>query len=172
MPVTRAAILVLFSTTALLAQVTHDQFAAIKKEGDEGSRVMAHLDHLVNRIGPRLTGSDNLTDAAEWAVDTFKSFGIENAHLEQWGEFAVGFNRGPWWGRMTKPDEMELVCNTEAWSAGTKQPSRGRRPWTLGRHWPGRTLRAADLKDPSRGRFEDRRRELPSMPLLGTVNSG
>ncbi len=115
----------LLLTTTLLAQVTTEQFQAIKKEGHENSKVMAHLDHLVNRIGPRLTGSDNLTDACEWAVDTFKSFGIANAHIEQWGEYAVGFNRGPWWGRMTKPEPMELVCNTDAWTAGTRMPSRG-----------------------------------------------
>ncbi len=109
----------------LLAQVTPEQFAIIKNEGLENSQVMAHLDHLVNRIGPRLTGSDNLTVAGEWAVDKFKSFGIENARLEQWGDYAVGFNRGPWWGRMTKPVEMEFVCNTNAWTAGTKGPARG-----------------------------------------------
>ncbi|HEX5052649.1 MAG TPA: M20/M25/M40 family metallo-hydrolase [Planctomycetota bacterium] len=109
----------------LLAQVSPEQFAGIKKEGLEHSQVMAHLDHLTNRIGPRLTSSDNLTVADEWARDTFQSFGIDNAHLEQWGTFPVGFNRGPWWGRMTKPEPMELVCNTEAWSAGTRRPSRG-----------------------------------------------
>ena len=66
--------------TALAAQVTPEQFAAIKQEGLEKSHAMAFLDHLVNRIGPRLTSSDNLTDAAEWARDTFQSFGIADAH--------------------------------------------------------------------------------------------
>lgn len=118
--------LVLLAVSApLLAQVTPEQFAIIKKQGLEDSQVMAHLDHLVNRIGPRLTGSDNLTVAGEWAVDKFKSFGIENARLEKWGDYAVGFNRGPWWGRMTKPVAMEFVCNTNAWTAGTKGPARG-----------------------------------------------
>src|SRR5215831_17550807 len=110
---------------ALAAQVTPEQYAAIKQQGLEKSQVMAILDHLVNCIGPRLTSSDNLTDAAEWARDTFQSFGIADAHLEEWGTFPVGFNRGPWWGRMTKPEAMELVCNTDAWTAGTKRPSRG-----------------------------------------------
>jgi len=119
------SLVILAVSAPLLAQVTPEQFAIIKKEGLENSQVMAHLDQLVNRIGPRLTGSDNLTAAGEWAVDKFQSFGIENARLEQWGEYAVGFNRGPWWGRMTKPLEMEFVCNTNAWTAGTKGPSRG-----------------------------------------------
>jgi len=118
-------LVLLFTTPVLFAQVAPEQFELIKKQGLENSQVMAHLDHLVNRIGPRLTSSDNLTVAVEWARDTFQGFGIENAHLEQWGEFAVGFNRGPWWGRMTKPEPMEIVCNTDAWTAGTRKPSRG-----------------------------------------------
>src|SRR5262245_16838189 len=122
----RATLLVvLFPSSMLLAQVTDQQLAAIKKEGFEHSRVRAHLDHLVNRIGPRLTSSDNLTDACQWARDTFASFRIDNARLEQRGSFPGGFNRGPWWGRMTKPEPMELVFNTMAWTAGTKKPSRG-----------------------------------------------
>ena len=67
-------LVLLVVSVPLLAQVTPEQFAIIKNEGLENSQVMAHLDHLVNRIGPRLTGSDNLTVAGDWAVDKFKSF--------------------------------------------------------------------------------------------------
>jgi hypothetical protein len=125
MSIPRTFVLLTFTTPVLFAQVAPEQFELIKKEGLDKSQVMAHLDHLVNRVGPRLTSSDNLTVAVEWARDTFQGFGIENARLEQWGEFAVGFNRGPWWGRMTKPEPMEIVCNTDAWTAGTRKPSRG-----------------------------------------------
>ena len=37
--------------------------------GREESQVMEHLDYLCNRIGPRLTSSDNLQNACEWARD-------------------------------------------------------------------------------------------------------
>ncbi len=122
----RAALLpFLFLAPSLLAQVDAAQFEAIRKEGFEKSRVMAHLDHLVNRIGPRLTSSDNLTVACEWARDEFAAMGLSGARLEQWGEMEVGFNRGPWWGRITAPIEKELVFGTDAWSAGTKGPARG-----------------------------------------------
>ena len=122
----RAALLpFLFLAPSLLAQVDLAQFEAIKMEGFEKSRVMAHLDHLVNRIGPRLTSSDNLTIACEWARDEFAAMGLSDSRLEQWGEMEVGFNRGPWWGRITAPIEKELVFGTDAWSAGTKGPARG-----------------------------------------------
>jgi hypothetical protein len=95
MSIPRTSVVLAFTTSVLFAQVTPEQFEAIKSEGLDKSRVMVHLDHLVNRIGPRLTSSDNLTNACEWARDTFAGFGIENARLEQWGEFAVGFNHNP-----------------------------------------------------------------------------
>jgi carboxypeptidase Q len=86
----------------------------------EQNRVMEHLDHLSNRLGARLTSSDSLHDACEWSRDRFKSFGIENARLEQWGEFPVGFNRGPWTGRMVEPTTKALTFGTNSWTAGTR----------------------------------------------------
>ncbi len=91
----------------------------------EENLVMEHLDYLSNRIGPRLTSSDGLQNACEWTRDRFKSFGIENARLEQWGEFPVGFNRGPWSGRMVEPTSKALTFGTNSWTAGTKGLVRG-----------------------------------------------
>jgi carboxypeptidase Q len=99
-----------------------DQILAI---GRDSSQVMEHLDVLCNRIGPRLTSSDDLQNACEWARDRFKSFGIENARLEEWGTFPVGFNRGPWRGRMVEPTEKSLEFGTNAWTAGTKGVTKG-----------------------------------------------
>jgi carboxypeptidase Q len=109
----------------LCAQAPTDAFRTIVEESDSNSRVMNHLDELVNGIGPRLTSSENLETACKWAMEKFKSFGIENARLEEWGTFPVGFNRGPWEGRMTAPEEMTLEFGTASWSPGTKGPQRG-----------------------------------------------
>ena len=83
---------------------------------------MAHLDYLVNRIGPRLTSSTNLTRACNWARARFKSFGIENARIEKWGSFPVGFDRGPASGEVTAPKDARQALHfcTNAWSAGTR----------------------------------------------------
>ncbi len=94
--------------------------------GREDSQVMDHLDVLCNRIGPRLTSSDNLTNACEWVRDRFASFGLENARLEEWGTFPVGFNRGPWFGKVIEPEAKALEFMTNSWSAGTKGVVRGK----------------------------------------------
>ncbi|HEX8201267.1 MAG TPA: M20/M25/M40 family metallo-hydrolase, partial [Isosphaeraceae bacterium] len=102
------------------------QIDRIVSEGREDSRVMEHLDYLTNRFGPRLTGSDNLRNTEEWARDRFRSFGIDNARLERWGEFPVGYTRGPSSGRMVEPEARALSFGTNAWTAGTKGVVRGR----------------------------------------------
>lgn len=84
------------------------------------SQVMRYLDDVANRIGPRLTGSDGYENACNWARDEFEAIGLTNVRLERWGEFAVGFNRGPASGRMTTPVERELRFGTNSWTAGTK----------------------------------------------------
>ncbi len=98
----------------------------ITSTAHEECQAMDHLDVLCNRIGPRLTGSDNLTNACEWARDRFASFGIDNARLESWGEFPVGFDRGPWFGRVIQPEPKALEFVTMAWTAGTKGAVRGK----------------------------------------------
>ncbi len=98
----------------------------ILSAGREDSQVMDHLDVLCNRIGARLTGSDNLTNACEWVRERLVSFGIANARLEEWGEFPVGFNRGPWFGKVVEPEPRALEFVTMSWSAGTKGAVRGK----------------------------------------------
>ncbi|MEM7260853.1 MAG: M20/M25/M40 family metallo-hydrolase, partial [Planctomycetota bacterium] len=93
--------------------------AKIIELGKEDNRVMDHLDYLVNNIGARLTASDNDVKACEWSRDLFEDWGLENAKLEEAGSFPVEFNRGPWSGRMNKPENMLLEFGTPAWSAGT-----------------------------------------------------
>ena len=76
-------------------------------------------------------GSDGLTTACEWARDYLISIGYDNARLEKWGEFPVGFNRGPWTGKVVEPVSLQkklptgLEFVTRAWSAGTRGPAEG-----------------------------------------------
>lgn len=92
--------------------------------GREDNRVQDHLRHLSLRVGPRLTSSHGLMDAESWCRDQLASWGLD-ARLERWGEFPVGFDRGPSSGAMVEPDAVELVFTTPAWTPGTKGPVRG-----------------------------------------------
>src|SRR2546423_445845 len=67
---------------------------------ENDNQVMQHLDHLTNKIGARLTGSSNLAKAYEWTASEFERFWLKNVHTETWGEYAVGFDRGPSSGKV------------------------------------------------------------------------
>lgn len=103
------------------------QTAAIRKiqqMAREDNRTMQHLDILCNRIGGRPAGSDACTNAEEWAVRSFKEWGLE-VTTEVAGEMGVGFNRGGWWGRMMGEESMVLHFATPSYTSGTHGPQRG-----------------------------------------------
>jgi len=91
--------------------------------GRTDSRVNPLLREMTEKFGPRLTGSHALMEAERWARDQFEGFGLE-ARLERWGDVPVGFDRGPWWGRMVAPEPMDLDFITPAWSPGIVGPHR------------------------------------------------
>ncbi len=92
--------------------------------GRSENRVQDHLRVLCEEIGPRLSSSRNLREASEWARDEFASWGLE-AWLEPWGEFPVGFDRGPAAGRMLAPLEIDFEFTTPAWTPGTNGAASG-----------------------------------------------
>jgi cyclophilin family peptidyl-prolyl cis-trans isomerase len=92
--------------------------------GTKDNQVMTWNDYASNRFGGRETGTNSYTDATAWAVWQFKQFGL-SAELEEVGEVPVGFNRGPWFGKMLKPAEKALRFGTPSFTAGTKGIQRG-----------------------------------------------
>lgn len=122
-PLTSRILPVVLLASALTSQATKEQVEKILQAATK-PQVTAILEHLVNDIGPRLTSSDNLTKACEWARDTFASYGLD-ARIEEWGSYPVGFNRGPWSGRVLRPESMELSFKTNAWTAGTEGKVKG-----------------------------------------------
>ena len=98
--------------------------AKIIELGTKDNQVMAWNDYASNRFGGRETGTNAYTDATEWAVWQFRQWGFD-AELDEVGELPVGFNRGPWFGKMTKPAEKALFFGTPSFTAGTKGVQRG-----------------------------------------------
>src|SRR4051812_41309773 len=82
-----------FSTVMLLDVVASSSGAEdvdvatierIRAEGSQHSQVMEIASWLTDVYGSRLTGSPNLTAAADWAVTTMRSWDLDNVHLEPW----------------------------------------------------------------------------------------
>ena len=92
--------------------------------GQTDNRTMEHLDVLTNRLGGRITGSDAYDNAVKWSAEQFKKWGMEVV-LDEVGTLPVGFNRGPWFGRMLSENGMILHFATPSYTSGTKGVQRG-----------------------------------------------
>lgn len=92
--------------------------------GRTDNQVMNHLDVLTNRFGGRPVGSHALEDAEYWAAAQLRSWGLD-VQVQEVGTINVGFNRGPWSGRMLGPEGMTLHFGTPGYTAGTKGVQRG-----------------------------------------------
>ena len=96
----------------------------IVETGTTDNRTMEHADFLANRIGGRIVGSAALTEAEAWVKEQFESWGLE-VMVQEAGEINVGFNRGPWYGRMLSEDGMNLHFGTPSYTAGTRGKQAG-----------------------------------------------
>ena len=94
-------------------------YQRIRDEGLNHSHVMEFATALADGIGPRLTGSPNARKANEWTRDTLTKIGLENAHLEDWGEFGLGWQQLNTWARMVTPDTAVLIVQATPWSPST-----------------------------------------------------
>ncbi len=94
-------------------------YQRIRDEGLNRSHVMEFASALMDGIGPRLTGSPNGKKANEWTRDTLTKIGLENAHLEDWGEFGLGWQQLNTWARMVTPDTAVLIVQATPWSPST-----------------------------------------------------
>ena len=88
------------------------------------NQTMQHLDVLANRIGGRPIGSDAYRNATHWAAAQFQKWGLE-VEIQEVGEIPVGFNRGPWFGKMLDDDGITLHFATPSYTSGTKGVQRG-----------------------------------------------
>jgi carboxypeptidase Q len=96
-----------------------NMYQRIRDEGLNRSHVMEFALALMDGIGPRLTGSPNGKKANEWTRDTLTKIGLENAHLEDWGEFGLGWQQLNTWARMVTPDTAVLIVQATPWSPST-----------------------------------------------------
>jgi carboxypeptidase Q len=104
-------------------------YQLIREEAISHTHVMDYASGLMDGIGPRLTGSPNLKRANEWTRDQLTAMGCANAHLEDWGEFGMGWQQLNTWVRMTSPDIAVFIAQAAPWSPATKGAVTGSATW-------------------------------------------
>ncbi len=99
------------------AAVADSGIARIYEEGMQRSQVAKIAQVMLDSIGPRLTGSPNMTRAQDWAVSLIKSWGID-AKKEQYGTWN-SWKRGPAYASLTAPRVKTLDATMLSWSGNT-----------------------------------------------------
>jgi carboxypeptidase Q len=103
----------------------YSMYQQIREEGLKHSHVMEYASALMDGIGPRLTGSPNLKHANDWTRDQFTAMGCANAHLEDWGEFGMGWQQLNTWARMSSPDTAVFIAQAAPWSPSSNGAIQG-----------------------------------------------
>ena len=111
-------------STAMYAQSVDSVISKIISIGQSDNKTMEHLDILTNRFGGRLVGSDAYSNAAEWVAYKFSQWGME-VQIQEAGVVPVGFNRGPWFGKLLSEEGFVLHFATPSYTSGTKGVQRG-----------------------------------------------
>jgi carboxypeptidase Q len=107
----------------------YNMYQQIRIEGLTHSHVMEYASALMDGIGPRLTGSPNLKRANEWTRDQLAAMGCSNAHLEDWGEFGMGWQQLNTWTRMASPDTAVFITQAAPWSPSSNGTISGQAVW-------------------------------------------
>ncbi len=113
------------STLGAATAADIEMLGRIRDEGFHRSQVMGLVEHLTDRIGPRLTGSPQMQAADDWTQAKFREWGLANAHLEPW-EFGDGWSFTRAEVRMTAPAPAVLAALPKAWTPGTTGVATGR----------------------------------------------
>jgi len=115
-----ALIMIIGMLQQLAAQqpTTQSVISAIKAEGRRSSEAPILFHTLTDVLGPRLTGSSAHLEAARWAVERFRHWGLANPRLEPF-EFGRGWSLEKLTVEMTAPRYMALTGYAEAWSPST-----------------------------------------------------
>lgn len=109
--------------------IDYTMYQRIRDEGLRHSHVMEYASGLMDDIGERLTGSPNALHANNWTRDQFTTMGCSNAHLEDWGEFGMGWQQINTWVRMAAPDNAVFIAQAAPWSPSTNGVVTGDAVW-------------------------------------------
>jgi carboxypeptidase Q len=101
-----------------------DAIYRIKDEGLQRSKVMEIESYLTDVYGPRLTGSPEIKEAAEWTQKTMKEWGLVNVHTETW-PFGRGWQNRRMVAAAVSPRAYPLIAYPKAWTPGTNGPVTG-----------------------------------------------
>lgn len=90
----------------------------IRHEGFHQSEVMHILEHLTDKIGPRLTASPQMVEANQWTLKQLNEWGLKNGQLHPF-DFGRGWSSESASIQLLGPRQQTLHGIPVAWTPGT-----------------------------------------------------
>jgi hypothetical protein len=118
MKLTAVTAFLLLANISIAQKVDSTIINNIISEETNHSQLQTLAHELLDQIGPRLIGSPKMQEANNWAVNKYKTWGID-AKNEKWGEWR-GWERGITHIDMVAPWTKTLEGTQLAWSPSTK----------------------------------------------------
>tara|TARA_R110000796_G_scaffold37722_4_gene95285 strand:- start:177425 stop:178978 length:1554 start_codon:yes stop_codon:yes gene_type:complete len=112
-------LLLFLLTVSIVKAQTNETVEKIVSEGYENSQLEVIAHELMDVVGPRLVGTPQMKKANDWAVETYKKWGIE-AKNEEWGKWR-GWERGITHVDLISPRVVSLSGMQLAWSPSTSK---------------------------------------------------
>ena len=91
----------------------------IKNEAYDHSAVMNHAFYITDYTGPRLTYSPGYDRAAEWTLNEFKKWGLQNVHKEEWQPLGKSWDIVRSYVAIKTPYYQSIAATPKAWSGST-----------------------------------------------------
>lgn len=91
----------------------------IKEEAYKHSEVMNQAFYITDYSGPRLTWSPGYDRAAEWTLNQFKKWGLQNVHKEEWTPLGKRWEIVKCYVALKNPYYQNLTATPKAWSGST-----------------------------------------------------
>jgi carboxypeptidase Q len=113
-----------FAAVPAADDVDLDAVYRIKDEGLQRSQVVEIASFLTDVYGPRLTGSPNIREAADWAQTRLKQWQLTNVQLHKF-PFGRGWQNRRFVAEAVSPRAYPLIGFPKAWTAGTRGPVTG-----------------------------------------------
>ena len=106
-------ILLICLSTILIGQekypVDWETVAKIREEGFQRSEIANTLSYMTDVLGARLTNSEDMRQAQDWAVSEMKRIGLKNTQIEPFMDYGYSWDNEYFSLHMIEPDYQTLV---------------------------------------------------------------
>ena len=106
-------ILLICLSTILIGQekypVDWETVAKIREEGFQRSEIANTLSYMTDVLGARLTNSEDMRQAQDWAISEMKRIGLKNTQIEPFMDYGYSWDNEYFSLHMIEPDYQTLV---------------------------------------------------------------